>query len=261
MRLPFIILVLIVLASFAAPLITPFDPMSTNTSVTFTPPNTTHWFGTDSLGRDVFSRILHGGRQTLVIATSATLIAVIPGVVLGLLAGMASNWFDVIIRTMINSLLALPPLVIALVVLTILGTGWGSLAIATGISQIARVGQFTRSLVLSIRVRGYVGAAYALGGTWRHIVIQHILRNATPLLLSYIAVTFSYSILNSAALSFLGLGGALGTPDWGTMLAEGRLVFRTAPWISIVSGLVIVITVMCVNTLADRFSAYAESGG
>ena len=256
MRLAVLILVVILLLTLAAPLIAPFDPMSTTAGPALQSPNSENLLGTDLLGRDVLSRVLYGGRRTLVVAAEATLIAVLPGLLIGVTAGTAGRRVNRFITVFINSWLAIPALIMALVVLTLLGSGVEQLAIAVGIAYIAVFAQVIRSATLSVRSAGYIEAAQALGATGRHIVIRHITPNVRPTLYSYTGVIFSYSILNSAALSFLGLGGDPSIPDWGTILADGRLTFQVTPWVAVAPGLLIVMTVMAVNRLADYWAAH-----
>ncbi|HEX2905309.1 MAG TPA: ABC transporter permease [Phototrophicaceae bacterium] len=239
---------LFLLASWLAP----FDPMQTNPAQQMQPPSREHFLGTDTLGRDVFSRLWAGGQRTLGITAAATLISVIPGLILGLIAGIFHDVLDKIIGILINALLAFPTLLLALVILTLLGPGPLALALATGFSQIGSYARMLRSAVIGVRSAQYVEAAVAAGATRWNIVREHILPNIRPTMLTYASITFGYNLLNSAALSFLGLGGEPGVPDWGVMLAEGRAVLRTAPWLSLVPGVAITMTVMAVNQLARQ---------
>ena len=255
MRLPLSLLAIIVMLTLTAPLIAPFDPMSTGAGPSMQSPNSEHLFGTDWLGRDVFSRMLYGGRRTLFVSSLATMISVVSGGIIGLSAGTLGSKADSIITVFINSLLAIPPLVIALITLTLLGQGTVQLALATGIAQIAIFAQMTRSAALAVSSAEFIESARAIGASRLHIIVYYILPNIKPTLLGYGGVIFAYSIINSAALSFLGLGGDTGEPDWGVILAESRMIFRTAPWVAVVSGLIIVITVISVNTIADHMAS------
>jgi ABC-type dipeptide/oligopeptide/nickel transport system permease subunit len=249
-RIAVFVLFLIVALTMIAPWLSPMDPMLTNTAGQLLPPNHDHLLGTDLLGRDVLSRVLYGGRQTLINASLATGIAVSAGVTLGLLA-RTGQLVDRAVVWLINALLAIPGLVLALVIITLLGRGNIPLAVAVGLSQVAPFGFVVRFAGRTIQSRVYVEAARSFGATQTWINLYHILPNIRPAILAYSGVIFSYCILNVAALSFLGLGGEPGTPDWGTMLADGRIAFRSAPWISIAPGIVISLTVWAVNTLAD----------
>jgi ABC-type dipeptide/oligopeptide/nickel transport system permease subunit len=221
--------------------------MRTNPAAQMQPPDAAHLLGTDMLGRDVLSRALYGGQHTLLIAALATAIAVLPGVLLGLAALAADRPASVLI----NALLAFPGLLLALVVMTLLGQGALPLALATGITQIAPCARVTRAAVLGARGQGYVEAARSLGAGWVRIVTYHLLPNVLTTLLAYAAVVFAYAVLNSAALSFLGLGGQPGIPDWGAMLYEGRQAFRGAPWVAAAPGLAVTLTVILVNRAAE----------
>lgn len=252
MRLPLFILGIIFAASIFTPILSTSDPLKTHPSLQFQAPDSTYILGTDSLGRDVWSRLLYGGQRTLLTSALALVIAFVPGVTLGLIAGGGQHWIDLLIVALINGLLAIPGLIVALVILTLLGRGLLSLPIAVGLSQIAPCAAVTRATVQTIRSSLYIEAGYGLGATRRHILLRYILPNILPTLLAYAAVIFSYVTLNGAALNFLGLGGEPGTPDWGVMLAEGRSAFRLAPWISITPGLAITLTIWSVNALADQ---------
>jgi peptide/nickel transport system permease protein len=250
MRVPLLVLFAVMLLVLLGPVLISTDPMRTS-AAQLQPPSRDYLLGTDLLGRDVLSRALSGGRRTLLTAALATLFAVGPGTLLGLVAGVLGGRLDSIICTLLDALLAFPSLVFALAVLTLLGAGIFPLAVATGMAQAAPYAFVTRSAVIAVRSMGYVEAAHALGATRLHRMRNHILPNIGMTLLAYAGVIFSYSILNSAALTFLGLGGEPGTPDWGVMLAEGRTAFRVAPWIGLVPGLAITATIWAVNRLAD----------
>lgn len=260
MRWPLLILLALVIVSLAAPLLAPFDPMRTQPEQALRPPGGPHWLGTDFLGRDVLSRVLYGGQRTLTMAGLAALVAVLPGGVAGLLAGSLGGWFDRGAVVAINVTLAIPPLVLALVVLTLVGQGSTRIALAVGLAQVAAFAQVTRTAARSIQAMPYIEGARALGATRWQILWRHMLPNTLPLMLAYGSVTLSYCVINSAALSFLGLTGELGVPDWGVILAEGRLDFRRAPWISIVPGVLIAATVMATNALADGLARQRRRG-
>lgn len=248
------IVALALLVIWLAPALSPYDPLTTDTPAQLQPPSAAHWLGTDSLGRDVLSRLLYGGRQTLVMAFGATLIALIPGVLMGVLGGLWDGWVDALLVWLANALLALPGLIVALIVLTLLGRGIVPLVVAVAISQIAPVAFMVRAAVRSVRHRDYVAVAVSLGATRFGLLIRHIWPNIWGNVLAYAAVTFAYCVLNGAALSFLGLGGEPSLPEWGTMLAEGRQVFRVAPWVGVGPGLAISLTVWGMNRLADTLT-------
>lgn len=252
MRLPLITLITVVVITTLAPVLTGADPMHTDTGIALQAPSLQHWLGTDAFGRDVWSRTLYGGRHTLLLAGLATLAAAVPGTLLGLSFGWRRT------RTadaFLNAWLAFPGLLMGFVLLTLLGQGVAPLILATSIAQIAPFAVVTRAAVLVVQPQEYITAAQAAGANSRHILRYHVLPNIRPTLLVYMGVVFGYCILNSAALSFLGLGGEPGIPDWGVMLAEGREALRAAPWIAFAPGIAITLTVMAVNRLADALNA------
>ena len=242
-------LIVLFIVLFAAPLFTDRNPRATNPENQLLQPSITHPLGTDYLGRDVFVRVLYGGQRTILIATAATTIAVSIGLFFGVLASY--TLIKQPTTMLIDALLAFPSLLLALVILTLLGRGSISIAIAVGVSQSPFFARMTRATIQSILSEGYIESAKSLGATQWHILRMHILLNARPILLAYTALIFGYSIINSAALSLLGLGQDPSVPDWGTMLADGRSAFRFAPWIAIVPGLIIGLVVICINRIVD----------
>lgn len=246
--LPFGLIVFVLLA----PLLATHDPMATNSDAALLPPGAGYLLGTDWLGRDVFSRVLYGGQRTLLLAAAATLVAVLLGALLGLLAGSASRGIDELLTAVMNALLAFPGLLLALVVVTLLGASPGAVSVATGVALIAGFARVTRSVVLRTRSAAYVEASRALGAGPLRLALRHVLPNALPTLLAYAGVTFAYGVLNGAALSFLGLSGAIGIPDWGAMLYDARVTFRAAPWVSLGPGLGITLIVFTINRLAEQ---------
>lgn len=235
--------------------LTPFSPTDTNPADAAQPPDKTHWLGTDHLGRDVLSRVLHGGLRTIGIATAATGTAALMGGGLGLFIGFGVHgWGLLVFKAFVNAVLAFPQLLVALLILTLLGHGGGQVALAVGLAQSASFARITYGAVVAISVLDYIRSAEALGAVRGHILRWHILPNIQPAFLGYAGLVFAYSIINSAGLAFLGLAGSPGWPDWGVMLAEGRTVFRTAPWVSLAPGIAISITIWMVNRLVDRLN-------
>lgn len=252
MRLSSILLGLIVVVVFFTPVLSPSDPMLTNTDNQLSPPDARHLLGTDLLGRDILSRLIFGGQRSLLVALFATILATLPAVSLGLLMGFGNRQFDTFLGVILTALLALPSLLFALVIITLLKTGVAQLILATSLPQVAPFALVIRAVVRSVRQENYVDSAIALGATYWQILCQHILPNVKSTIITYSGITFVYCLLNSAALSFLGLGGEPGVPDWGVLLAEGRSAFRVAPWIAASPGIAITITVFALNSLIDH---------
>lgn len=232
-------------------LVAPFDPMMAAPSIQMHPPSPLHWFGTDFLGRDVLSRFLYGGRHTLLIAIGATIATAVPGIFLGVLAGSLRR-FTPFIMSFVHAILSFPSLLFGLVIITLLGRSEWSLLVAVSAAQIAPYTKVIYAATVSIQSEEYVEAAHAIGAAPTWIAQYHILPNIQPTMLAYTAITFCYCLLNSAALNFLGLGGEPGIPDWGVMLAEGRMIFRDAPWVAFPPGLAITAIVWAINRIIDR---------
>lgn len=249
--IPRLWLLLVIILVSLAPLLSGADPLTTNPEQQLLPPGTGHILGTDYLGRDVWSRLLYGGRQTLIISGIGTLLAVISGTVIGVCAGLLPRLPAQALNTMLNAMLAFPGLVLALVILTLIGRGNLPVAIAAGGAQIAFQARIVRAAVMVARTAPHVDAARALGGSYWHVVRQHIVPGALPAILVYAGIIFSYVLINSAALSLLGLGASPAQPEWGSMLADGRFSFRVAPWVAVAPGLAISSVVISVQLIVD----------
>jgi len=249
---PLGILAAIALITLLAPALAPHDPRSAD-SPALLPPSEGHPFGTDTLGRDVFSRALCGGRQTLGIALLGTGIAVLPGLVAGMLAGFFGGWADRLLMTVMDVLLAFPNLLLALTLIALTGSGPAQVALAVGLAGLPAYARVARAAVIAARSQPYIEAARAIGARPLRVLLRHTLPNAREPLLSFAAVSFSWAVINGAGLVFLGFGGDPSTPDWGAMLNEGRAAFRTAPWIALLPGALITLTVYAVHRLADAW--------
>jgi peptide/nickel transport system permease protein len=253
MQWPVGILALIVLMSVLAPLLTGADPMQTIPATAEQPPSAAHLFGTDSLGRDVWSRTLYGGRRTLALALLGAAVAIVPGLATGLIAGYRGGAVDRLLMGLADTLLAIPNLLLALALVAATEDGPAQIALAVGIAGAPAYARVTRAAVLEVRPALYVTAARSVGASQARIITRHVLPNAAGALVAFGAVTFSWSLLNAAALNFLGLGGSISTPDWGIMLADARQAFRVAPWAGAAPGLAITLTVWATKALADAW--------
>jgi ABC-type dipeptide/oligopeptide/nickel transport system permease subunit len=255
MRWQIVTILFFVFIALLAPFLTRQDPMHANENAQLQPPNTEHLLGTDLLGRDVMTRLLYGGRRTMLTAAIATILAAIIGAALGIGSAIANAIGDQIISAGINIFLAFPTILIALIILTIWNVGPLQVAIAAGFSQIGAFARVSRTTAHQVRSQLFVESGYAIGATRWHIVRFYILPNAQATLFAYTAVTFCYCLLNSATLNFLGLGGEPGVADWGVMLAEGRAAFLQAPWISFAPGLAITLLVSAIISLVNQVNA------
>lgn len=234
-----------------APRFAPYDPAATDAARAARPPSLEHLLGTDMLGRDVLSRTLHGGQRTLLRAASAAAVIMLVGGTLGALTAVGPRPVRHTLSVLLNALLAIPGLISALMVLTLLGQGDAPLVAAIAFGQIAGYAFYVRAVTVSIYSAPYIEGARAVGagGVW--LVRWYLLPNLLPHLAGFAAVTFGYCLLNGAALGFLGLGGDPGIPEWGTLLFDGRQALRTAPWIGLAPGIGIALLVWMVSALGD----------
>jgi len=245
-----IVLTLILVAIFA-PWIAPYDPTEPDLTSSLAPPSKEHPFGTDRLGRDVFSRVIYGSRIALVVGVLIVAVQAMIGVPLGLLAGYYGGTIDNVIMRIVDILLSIPSLVLALAIASALGPGLYNVIIAFGVIGWTRFARLVRAEVLSIREKEYIEAAKATGERDVAILIKHILPNVMPTIIVIATLTMPSALILASALSFLGLGAQPPTPDWGAILAEGRVYLRQAPWISTFPGLAIMFTVLGLNFLGD----------
>ncbi len=245
------VLVGVALLAVLAPLLTSAAPMAVDLAQANRPPSSEHLFGTDQFGRDVWSRTLHGGRRTLSVTLLATAVSIGPGLVVGLAAGFWGGLADRVLMGAVDVLLSFPNLLLALALVALTEEGPWQVALAVGAAGVPVYARVVRVAVLEVRPALYITAARAVGVGQVRIITRHILPNIMGTLVAFGAVTFSWSILNAAALNFLGLGGSISAPDWGIMLADARQAFREAPWVGAAPGLALTLTVMAANALAD----------
>ncbi len=235
----------------AGPILVIPNPWSTDPSAVLEAPSREHLLGTDRLGRDVLSRLLHGGKNTLLMATSATFLTVFVGTTLAIFSvatGPIGNYAGLLV---LNVLQSIPGLLIGLILVAVFEQSLHHLALAIGLSNVGSYALFARSTLRSLFDREYVVAAQSIGAHPLRIIIFHVLRVSLPSLVSYGGVIFSYSVLGGTTFGFLGLIGDPSIPEWGAMLAEGRTVLWQAPWISIIPMILISSLVLTVNLLAD----------
>lgn len=238
------------LMALLASWLAPADPMMP-IAQPLASPGATHWLGTDHLGRDVLSRLLFGSRWTLGAGLLAALVAAAPGTLLGLIAGHYEGPIDTLISRALDTLLAFPRLLLALGIVALTGKGLLNVALATGIAGLPVVARVVRGATRLVRGQTYIEASRALGANEQAIIRRHVWPNVTGTALVMITLHIGWAILDVSALSFLGLGPPLGTPEWGTMLNEARIVLRDAPWVALAPGLALALTVLTVNLLGD----------
>ncbi len=242
---------LLVVLAIAAPLLAPHAPDKQNLPNRLAKPGSaTHPLGTDELGRDILSRLLHGARISLAIGVVVVLVAVGVGVPAGALAGYNARYDGVIMR-LTDLMLAFPGILLALVVVAILGPGLRNTMLAVGIFSVPVFVRITRASILSVRELEYVHAARAAGNSDRRILFRHMLPNCLAPLLVQATFRVATSILTAASLSFIGLGAQPPSPEWGAMLATGRVNLYIAPHVTLYPGLAIFVTVLAFNLLGD----------
>jgi len=246
------IMTLVIFAACFAPLITVYDPLSTNAAVSLAPPSAQHWLGADFMGRDVYSRIVYGARISLAVGAGSMLLGCTLGVTIGLLSGYLLGWFDLITQRVIEMMQALPLLVMALIMAAALGPSLHNTIIAIAIPLVPYVARVIRANTLSLREQPFVEAAKAIGMSETRIALRHILPNTLAPLIVLATAQLGSTILTEASLSFLGLGVPEPHPSWGRMLSESAAEYvRTAPWLVIFPGLAISLAVFGTNLLGD----------
>ena len=254
----FVILVVIVAACALAPLIAPYDPNVNDLYNRLAMPSAEHLFGCDQNGRDLFSRVLFGGRTALLSAIGVVAISMIVGIPLGLASGYYGGFVDTAIMRCCDVLLSFPSLLLAFIFVAGLGRNTFNAVLALGIVYVPMLTRLTRSLTLVEKNKVYVAACDSLGYSDLRIMYRHILPNCISTILVQITLDIAYAILDMASLSFLGLGTQPPQADWGSMLDEGRAVLLMNPLLSLIPGLVIVVVVVALNIFSDGLHQYLD---
>ncbi|MBP1844913.1 glutathione transport system permease protein [Rhizobium petrolearium] len=242
---------IIVLAAIFAPLIAPADPYVQDLLATMEPPSWAHPFGTDDNGRDILARVIYGARISLIEVVLSVGLAVAVGVPLGILSGMSGRYVDQAIMWTMDILFAFPGIVLAILIVSVLGTSLVNLLIAIAIFSVPVYARLSRNLTLGLKSMDYVEAAISLGVSRRRIMTHYILRNAIGPIIVQSTLTAGTVILSAASLSFLGLGAQPPLPEWGAMMSDGRNYLGLNIWMSLFPGLAIMITVLGFNILGD----------
>jgi len=234
-----------------APLVAPFDPYEQDLSNALSPPSAVHWFGADQYGRDTLSRILYGTRTALAAIVMADGLALLLGGALGLVAGYAGGRVDALIMRIVDVLLAFPYLLLALIIVAVLGPSLTNSVIAIGIIYTPQYARLMRGQVLSVQAADYVVAARAVGAGRLRVMLRHVLPNSFTPVLVLATLQSGAVMVETAGLSFLGLGAQPPEPSWGNMLNTGRGFMAQAPWLGIVPGLAMFLCVLGFNLLGD----------
>lgn len=245
-----LVLLLIFIAIFGH-MLAPYDPILVNTRQRFQAPSSTNWFGTDEFGRDIFSRILYGGRLAVQIGLVSVVVAFLGGIVLGLVSGYYGGLVDTIMSRLLEIWLSFPDILFVIAVVAILGPSLQTVILALGFQSIPAYARIVRGSVLSARRELYVEAAQSVGVGNGRVMMRHILPNVVAPLIILSSMRFGSALLTGAGLSFIGLGAQPPTPEWGAILSTGRMYMYQAPWITVFPGLAIAIFVLGVNMLGD----------
>ncbi|MEV0331812.1 ABC transporter permease [Nocardia sp. NPDC050717] len=249
---------LVAIAVVAPGVLAGSDPLAADPLAAQLAPSAQHWFGTDHLGRDVFSRVVHGARYSLLIGVTAVALAVVAGSLLGLLAGLARGRLDELITRFLDVVSSFPDLLLALVLISFTGPGTTNLIFALGIASIPRFARVVRAQTLVVQESGYVEQARTFGLTRATLVWRHVLPHAVAQVPILATIGLGTAILGAAGLSFLGMGPQPPEPEWGAMLAEGRNYLRNAWWIGVLPGVAVTATVIAVSSLGRHWQRHYD---
>lgn len=245
------IIVFFVLIALLAPLIAPYGYKDQELVNRLKAPSSAHWFGTDDLGRDLFTRVLYGARISLWVGFFSVIGSIVVGTFLGVLAGFYGKWVDMIISRMFDILLAFPSILLAIAIVAILGPSLQNALYAIAIVNIPTYGRLVRAKVLSLKSEEYITAARAIGMKNSRILFSHILPNSLTPIIVQGTLGIATAIIEAAALGFLGLGAQPPDPEWGKMLSDSRQFIQKAPWTVWFPGLSIMLTVLGFNLMGD----------
>lgn len=245
-----ILIAAVALIALLAPFIAG-DPTAQSIVHALQPPSAEHWFGTDDFGRDVFSRVVYGARPALFVGLLSVLVSLAIGVPMGMLAGFRGGWFDTAISGTVDVMLSFPALLLALMIVTLVGSNLSVLVLAIGIAYVPIFVRLARSSTLLIRELDYVAASRSFGASERHILLRHIFPNILGPLIVMATLSIGGAIREEAALSFLGLGVQPPQPSWGNLIRDGVTTILEAPWLALIPGLCLTVSVLAFNILGD----------
>jgi peptide/nickel transport system permease protein len=245
-----LLLLLMLLIALLAPYLWTVDPTSLNTSRRTRAPSALFWFGTDMLGRDIYSRVMYGARVSLTVGFSVAILSSIAGLAIGLVSGML-RWADGVIMRVMDGLMSIPPILLAVALMALTRGSVGNVVMAITIAEIPRVSRLVRGVVLSLREQPYVDAAVAAGTRTPMIILRHILPNTLAPMTVQATYICASAMIIEAILSFIGAGVPPITPSWGNIMAEGRALWQVKPFIVFFPALFLSITVLAVNLLGD----------
>lgn len=247
-----VMLAAFLLSALGADLIRPYSQATRqNVAERLQGPSLAHPFGTDDFGRDLFSRVLHGSRITLLVALAAVSLSAAIGIPLGLTSGYFGGWYEALVSRLIDALFAFPVILVAISIATILGPGELSVTVAIGLASVPQFTRVARAAIVAEKEREYVQASRAIGARTWHTIFRSLLPNCVEPLLVLISLGFAYAVLNEAALAFLGMGAQPPRPAWGSMLAQARRYLVDGPWYAVFPGVSIFCLVFAFNLVGD----------
>ena len=246
-----VILLFFLLVALFGPMFCTQDPLAQDLVHKYQQPSSEHWFGTDNLGRDTFTRMVYGARVSLSISFAGVMSGCLVGVLLGVCAGFFGGWVDTLVSRLIDILLAFPSLLLAITVVAILGSGTENTAIAIAIFSIPSIARMVRGIVMSNKDAEYIQACRVMGASNARMIFTHIIPNAISQIIENITLNLGTAILTASSLSFLGLGVQPPAPEWGAMLSTGRDVIRAYPLAVLIPGIAITLVVMSFSLVGD----------
>jgi peptide/nickel transport system permease protein len=255
---PFAFLAVLALAVAVPGLLTGVDPLAADPLSALAPPDGTHWFGSDHLGRDVLSRVVYGARHSLTIGVTATALAVAAGVLLGLAAGLSPKWLDEALARSFDVLSTLPELLLALLVIAITGPGTGNVIFAIAVAALPNYARVIRAQTFVVRHAGYVEQAVTFGRSRAAIVAGHVLPNVLGPIPVLATIGLGQAVIAASGLSFLGMGPQPPAAEWGAMLSEARNYLRVAWWQALFPGIAVTLTVVCLTVVGRRLQRRFE---
>lgn len=245
------VLVITCLGAILAPFITSYDPARTALSVRLEPPSAQHWMGTDELGRDMFTRILYGGRISLIVGVASILVSIVVGTIIGAFAGYLGGGFDHILMRFTDVMISFPQIFTLILLVSLLGQDLKTIVLILGIVSWMPMARLVRAEILALKEKEYIIAARAIGAPGFHIVMKHLLPNASGPMIVAASLGVASAITSESGLSYLGMGLQPPTASWGTMLRNAQDQLLTAPWTVIFPGLMIFLVVICINFIGD----------
>ena len=245
-----VILVVMIVVAIFAPLLATADPEAVSPVRRLKPPSSAYWFGTDMLGRDVFSRVVYGARISLFVGLAVAALSTLLGIVIGLVTGYV-RWLDAIIMRVMDGLMSIPSVLLAIALMALTKASVGNVIVAITLAEVPRVVRLVRGLVLTLREQTYVEAAIAAGTTLPRILLRHILPNIVAPLLVQGTYVCGSAMITEAILSFIGAGTPPNIPSWGNIMAEGRSLIQIAGYLLLFPGICLSLTVLAVNLLGD----------